>query len=160
VHGCRPRTPPRDRNIRMTTTAPATAGSNKVAGGESLVGRALTASLTVNDLQKSLAWYRDVVGFVVDREHERGGKVQAISLSSGDVRILIGQDDGAKGFDRKKGQAISLMIATNQDVDGLAGAIKARGGVLVDEPTSMPWGARVFRLKDPDGFLWAISSER
>lgn len=144
----------------MTTTAPAAAGSKKAAAGESVVGLSLMTSLTVTDLQKSLAWYRDIVGFAVDREHEREGKVQAISLRSGDVRVVIGQDDGAKGFDRKKGEAISLMITTNQDVDGLAGAIKARGGVLLAEPTSMPWGARVFRLKDPDGFIWAISSER
>ena len=26
--------------------------------------------------------------------------------------------------------------------------------------TDMPWSARVFRMKDPDEFLWAISSER
>lgn len=118
------------------------------------------SSLTVNDLQKSLAWYRDIVGFTVEEEHKRDGTLQAISLKAGDVRVVIGRDDGAKGFDRKKGEAISLMITTTQDVDGLAGAIKARGGVLLAEPTSMPWGARVFRLKDPDGFIWAISSER
>jgi lactoylglutathione lyase len=144
----------------MTSTAPAASGSKKAAVGESVVGLSLMASLTVNDLQKSLAWYRDIVGFTVDEQHEREGKLQAISLRSGDVRVVIGRDDGAKGFDRKKGEAISLMITTKQDVDGLAGAIKARGGVLLAEPTSMPWGARVFRLKDPDGFIWAISSER
>lgn len=32
-------------------------------------GRSLSASLTVSDLAASLAWYRDVAGFVVDRLH-------------------------------------------------------------------------------------------
>ena len=36
--------------------------------------------------------------------------------------------------------------------------IKARGGSLELEPTDMPWGVRVFRVKDPDGFKIAISS--
>ena len=144
----------------MATNSPAPAQGAKPANSESVVGISLMASLTVNDLQKSLAWYRDVVGFTVDREHERDGTLQAVSLQAGDVRIVIGRDDGAKGFNRKKGEAISLMITTKQNVDALAATIKARGGILESEPTDMPWGARVFRMKDPDGFIWAISTER
>lgn len=144
----------------MTDTQPASPKPNAASSSASLVGRSLMSSLTVNDLQKSLAWYRDVVGFTVEREHERGGTLQAISLKAGDVEIVIGKDDGAKGFDRKKGEAISLMIITQQNVDDLAAGIKARGGVLLAEPTDMPWGARVFRMKDPDGFIWAVSSAR
>ncbi len=134
-----------------TSTAPS-------ASAESLHGHALAASLTVKDLQASLAWYRDVAGFTVNKEHERGGKVRAISLKAGHVEILIGQDDGAKGLDRVKGEGFSLRITTSQDIDALAAAIKARGGTLDAEPTTLPWGARVFRIKDPDGFKIAISS--
>ena len=125
---------------------------------ESFRARTLTASLTVKDLTKSLAWYTDILGFTVDQKHERGGEVRAVSLKAGEVRILLGQDDGAKGWDRKKGEGISLMLSTAQDVDGIAGRIKERGGVLATEPTAMPWGARVFRIEDPDGFKIAISS--
>jgi uncharacterized glyoxalase superfamily protein PhnB len=50
------------------------------------------------------------------------------------------------------------MITTNQDVDQLAAGIKERGGTLEVEPATMPWGARTFRLRDPDGFRFAISS--
>ena len=124
----------------------------------SFLGRTLAASLTVNDLQKSLAWYQDVVGFAVDRKHEREGKLVAVSLKAGDVQILIGQDDGKKGWDRAKGEGFSLRIETDQNIDELANQIKARGGSLELEPTDMPWGVRVFRVKDPDGFKIAISS--
>jgi len=134
-------------------------GADRRAQPESFRGRALTATLTANDLQKSLAWYRDVLGFTVDQQHEREGTVRAVSLKAGTVRILIGQDDGAKGWDRKKGDGMSLMITTAQDVDELAARIKERGGTLENEPTDMPWGARVFRVQDPDGFKLAISSE-
>jgi uncharacterized glyoxalase superfamily protein PhnB len=126
---------------------------------ESFRGRELTASITATDLQKSLAWYRDVVGFHVQREHERDGKVVAVSLVAGEVRLVLGQDDGAKGWDRKKGEGMSLMISTAQDVDELAKAIVERGGKLETEPTDMPWGSRVFRVADPDGFKLAIASE-
>ena len=126
---------------------------------DALVGRALTASLTVKDLQKSLDWYHEVVGFAIDQRHERGGKLVAVSLRSGDVRLLIGQDDGAKGLDRAKGEGFSLMITTTQDVDALARRIKAKGGSLETEPADMPWGPRMFRIKDPDGFKLTISSQ-
>lgn len=141
----------------MTDTSSDTARRDR-AQPESFRARELTASFTVNDLAKSLAWYRDVIGFTVDKEHERGGQVRAVSLKAGDVRILLAQDDGAKGADRQKGAGSSIMITTAQDVDALAARIKERGGVLASEPTTMPWGARAFRLEDPDGFKMAISS--
>jgi uncharacterized glyoxalase superfamily protein PhnB len=126
---------------------------------ESFRGRALSASITATDLQKSLAWYRDIVGFTVQQEHERDGKVVAVSLVAGGVRLVLGQDDGAKGWDRVKGEGCSFMITTVQDVDDLAKGIKERGGTLDAEPADMPWGPRIFRLRDPDGFRIAISSE-
>lgn len=118
----------------------------------------LSASLTVGDLASSLAWYRDVIGFEVDQRHERDGELRAVSLRAGAVRILIGQDDGAKGWDRTKGEGFSLHFTTSQDVDALAHRILEHGGALESEPMDMPWGARVFRVLDPDGFRLAISS--
>jgi uncharacterized glyoxalase superfamily protein PhnB len=144
----------------MTTNAPTSALGAERAEPQSFRGRALSASLTVKNLQKSLAWYRDVVGFTVDREYEREGTLRAVSLKAGAVRILIGQDDGAKGLDRAKGEGFSLQITTVQSVDALAKRIRERGGTLESEPADTPWDARVFRLQDPDGFKLVISSER
>jgi lactoylglutathione lyase len=120
---------------------------------------ALMASLTVRDLETSLAWYRDVLGFSVDRKHEREGKLMAVSLRAGEVRLLIGQDDGAKGLDRVKGEGFSLQLTTSADISELARGIQERGGVLESEPVDTPWGVRMFRLRDPDGFRFTISSE-
>lgn len=127
---------------------------------ETLRGRSLAASLTVADLPKSLAWYRDVVGFFVEREHERDGKRASVSLKAGAVSILLNQDDGKKGAERIKGLGFSLMITTAQDIDELAARIRERGGTLELEPTTTRWGARLFRVVDPDGFRLTISSER
>lgn len=125
---------------------------------DTLSATALGASLTVKDLRKSLAWYRDVVGFTVDREIERDGQLRAVGLRAGSVRVLINQDDGAKGFDRTKGEGFSLMFTTTQSIDAIANGIKQRGGTLATEPADMPWGARVFRLVDPDGYKLVIST--
>ena len=122
--------------------------------------REMTASLTVGDLHKSVAWYRDLIGFTVDRQYERDGKVRSVALKAGSVRILLNQDDGAKGTDRKKGEGFSLQFITAQSVDDIANRINDLGGMLDSPPTDMPWGARVFRVRDPDGFRFAISSER
>ena len=126
---------------------------------ESFRGRSMSVSLTATDLHKSLAWWRDVVGFTVQQEHEREGKVVAVSLVAGGVRLILGQDDGAKGWDRKKGEGISIYVTTAQDIDQLAARAKANGATLDTEPADMPWGPRVFRLSDPDGFKLTISSE-
>ncbi len=142
----------------MSTKASIPAGAPKRTLPESLRARTLRAALTVRDLQKSLAWYLDVAGFTIEQKHEREGKVMAVSLKAGDVGILIGQDDGAKGWDRVKGQGISLQLTTGQDVDTVANEMKARGAKLETEPADMPWGARLFRLRDPDGFILVISS--
>jgi len=126
---------------------------------ESFRARSLSASLTVNDLEKSLGWYRDVLGFAVDKEYEHDGAVRAVALKAGAVRILIGQDDGAKGRDRVKGEGLSLRLTTVQDIDAIADRIKQLGGTLLTESADVPWGARVFRVQDPDGFTFAISSD-
>jgi uncharacterized glyoxalase superfamily protein PhnB len=120
----------------------------------------LSVSLTVKDLQKSLAWYRDVLGFAEARRIERDGKLRSVALTAGEARISINQDDGAKGWDRVKGEGFSLQITTSQNIDAVAKAIKTRGGTLDSEPADMPWGVRMFRLRDPDGYRFGVSSPR
>jgi len=46
---------------------------------------------------------------------------------------------------------------TQQDPDAVAAYIKAHGGTLLSEPADMPWGMRVFRVVDPDGWVFAVS---
>ena len=80
-------------------------------------------------------------------------------MRAGQVRVLLTQDDGAKGNERRKGDGLSLQLTTSQDIDTIAAAAKQAGAVLDTEPASM-WGVRAFRLRDLDGFRWTISSPR
>jgi uncharacterized glyoxalase superfamily protein PhnB len=70
---------------------------------------------------------------------------------------MLHQDDGAKGWDREKGAGMSFYVVTDDDVDAMAQRIKDAGWTLELEPSDLPWGARAFRVRDPDGFRWAIS---
>ena len=123
----------------------------------SFQARSLTISLTVKDLQKSLAWYTEVLGFNIDRKIERDGKLRGVALKAGEVSISINQDDGAKGWDRIKGLGFSLRFLTDQSVDDIAQRIKKQGGMLDLEPTDMTWGVRLIRVLDPDGYKLSIS---
>jgi uncharacterized glyoxalase superfamily protein PhnB len=116
-------------------------------------------AFTANDLEKSLGWYRDVLGFVVEDRWEQDGKLTGVQLRAGDVTFMVGQDDWKKGRDRKKGEGFRLYCETKQDVDVLAEKIKARGGTLDYEPRDEPWGTRDFALTDPDGFKITIARE-
>jgi uncharacterized glyoxalase superfamily protein PhnB len=124
---------------------------------EPLHGDSLDASLTVTNLERSATWYATILGFTVDRRHERDGQLIAVSLKAGAVRLLLSQDDGAKGLNRAKGEALSLRITTRQDIDALAASIKAQGVTLDTDPMSAH-GYRIFRLHDPDGFRFTVSS--
>ena len=115
-------------------------------------------ALTVNDIQASLAWYRDVLGFFVSQEMKQDEKLVGVSLKAGAAELLLTQDDFAKGRDRQKGVGLRLYCTTAQDVDQLAAAIAARGGVLSQPPKDQPWGARNFAVTDPDGFQISIST--
>ena len=137
----------------MSTNSP-------IPESESFHASTLSASLTMKDLGKSLAWYQEVLGFTIERKIEREGKLRGVALKAGDVRLSINQDDGAKGWNRIKGEGFSLRITTNQNMDELAKRIKKHGGTLESEPTDTPWGSRLFSLKDPDGFKLVISSPR
>lgn len=125
---------------------------------ETLRLRGIAPSLTVNDLEASLRWYCDVVGFHRKRVWDEDGRLQGAELVAGSQVLLLVQDDWGKGRDRVKGAGVRLYLETTQTVDDLAERIREHGGVLDSEPRDQPWGARTFNLVDPDGFLLTISS--
>src|SRR6266581_9115298 len=122
--------PSRKTPSKRTRAAPAKARGRS----ETLKMSGASPGFTVNDLEKSLAWYRDVLGFVVEERWEQDGKLTGVSLQAGGVTFMIGQDDWKKGRDRKKGEGFRLYCTTKQDVDSLAERIEARGARLDHEP--------------------------
>ena len=114
-------------------------------------------SFTVSDLEKSIGWYRDVLGSVIKDRWVHEGQLMGVEMQAGGVTFMLGQDDWKKGRDRAKGEGFRLYCETTQDVDRLADQIKAKGGTLAQEPRDESWGARAFSVEDPDGFKITIS---
>src|SRR3569623_1685730 len=115
----------------------------------------VSVSLTVGDLGASLTGFCDVLGFAAEREFERAGVPFAVRMRAGTVALLLTQDNGARGAQRVKGEGFSIQFTTPQNIDALATRAKAHGAALESEPAD-GWGARVFCLRDPDGFLLVI----
>ncbi len=120
----------------------------------------LGASLTCKDIEASLRFYRDGIGFAVEQTFEREGKVVGAVVSAGDVRFVLNQDDGKLGWERIKGQGFFLQInvASAADVDAAAERIRATGHTLLNEPADRPWGVRMFQFLDLDGFKLGVST--
>lgn len=116
----------------------------------------LAPSLTVNDIQQSLHWYTTVLGFSMGQKWERDNRLVGAELKAGDVVVYLSQEDGAKG-ERVKGEGFRLYWYTKQNIDKIAGGIKARGGTLASEPKD-EWGQRSFNLLDPTGYKITVSS--
>lgn len=104
----------------------------------------------VADTTRSLAFYRDILGFEI---REESGSIEAVC---GPARIQFGEQDyapGHAGEPRPLGSAM-LFFHTN-DVSALHATICRRGGAP-SEIEKVNWiKMRLFEIRDPDGhILW------
>jgi len=121
---------------------------------------AATPGFTVADIRKSVAWYRDVLGFEVNERWESNGKLEAVEMRCGSVSFFLGQDNWKKGRHRMKGQGVRIYCSTFRNVDRYAAHVKAMGSPLTQKPRT-EMGMRSFSVEDPDGYqltIWAVSS--
>lgn len=123
---------------------------------ESLRLRSIMPTFSVNDLQVSLAWYRDGLGFFVGNRWEEGGRLRGVTLKAGACEFGLSQDDFTKGRDRAKGIGFRLWCSTTQDVDAIAARMRSFGGTVVEEPGDR-WDVYSFTAQDPDGFKITIT---
>lgn len=152
------------RTRRKTTVTSKTASSAPIMNRrrkvpETLRLRTFEPSFTVDDLDRSLRFYTDVLGFVVAERWTDGDVLRGVMLKAGSCQLGITQDDWAKGRDRTKGLGMRIWCTTAQDVDALAERIVTAGGQLTNGPTDLPWGGRSLSIEDPDGFALTIYRE-
>jgi catechol 2,3-dioxygenase-like lactoylglutathione lyase family enzyme len=126
---------------------------------ESLRLRSIMPSYTVNDVQRSLAWYRDGLGFYVEERWEDGGRLKGVMLRAGACELGLSQDDFSKGRDREKGVGFRIWSETAQDVDALAARLQNFGGTIIEGPGNQ-WDMYSFTALDPDGFKITISQAK
>lgn len=122
-----------------------------------LPGTGVMPSLTVNDIEKSTAFFT-ALGFEIEDRWEQDGKLLGMMLKAGDAHIGLSQDDGKKGLNRAKGIGMRLYIEAATDIDAVAARAKAAGVAITREPHDTEWGTRAFEATEPSGFLLTISS--
>jgi predicted enzyme related to lactoylglutathione lyase len=104
--------------------------------------------LPVADFTRSIAFYRDVVGFEV-KEQEDG--VEAIM---GPARIRFGKqgyEPGGVAFQTPRRPGSAILFLESEDVAATHAAIRTRGGSPSDIERVNWIKMRMFEIRDPDG---------
>jgi lactoylglutathione lyase len=104
--------------------------------------------LSVADLGRSLRFYRDLLGGTVDYAFPEG-EPQFVTLKLGDSTLGLGATTG--GVDGPAGTGYTLC-AYVADCDAAVAAIRDAGHEIREEPSDQPWGERIARAGDPDGY--------
>jgi catechol 2,3-dioxygenase-like lactoylglutathione lyase family enzyme len=112
--------------------------------------------LAAEDPTRTVAFYRDVLGFEVREPRNDAGPAVAAELTRGPARILVTVGDQAPdstGRSQPRGSAI-IFLETN-DVAGLQAEISGRGGNPSPLERANWLKVQFFEIRDPDGHtLW------
>jgi catechol 2,3-dioxygenase-like lactoylglutathione lyase family enzyme len=122
--------------------------------------------VTVNDLDESLSFYRDALGFEVRNDVASGGFrwVTLGSPSQPDPEIVLSEPHA--GRPRADGDALQellvkgvlpMIVFRTDDLDGTFEKVRASGAEVLQEPIEQPWGPRDCAFRDPSGNLVRIS---
>ncbi|HMG74522.1 MAG TPA: VOC family protein [Pyrinomonadaceae bacterium] len=102
--------------------------------------------LEVNNLEDSLSFYHDRLGFEIE-SHNAGAEPPIASVRAGSLRITLVQQIETM---LKRGRGVHFVLGVS-DVDQFHEGLRG-SEVLVSEPTDEGWGGRFVSLQDPDGY--------
>ena len=112
--------------------------------------------LRVEDVVRAAEFYRDALGFSLDRYWgSEAGPFLAIVHRDG-VRILLGNDavPGSPPVARQaSGGGTPVVYITVEDVDALCREYRLRGVKIVRAPETANYGMREFVIEDGSGYL-------
>lgn len=112
--------------------------SRHIPAGSGQLRQALP-ELPLNDVSAGVAHYRDVLGFRINYAQDDLGVMDRDEITV----VLI------KRTDRHTG--IGSCYVYVEDADALHAELVAKGANVLDQPVSMPWGLRQFRVLDLEG---------
>ncbi|MBI1889924.1 MAG: VOC family protein [Burkholderiales bacterium] len=123
-------------------------------------------TLGVDDLDKSLAFYRDGLGLptpgIIGTEFEHGA-VAFFDMQDGLKLALWARDNLAHdtGLPKMPRSATEFSLAHNvgskEEVDAVMEQARKAGTTIVKEAGDTFWGGNAGYFQDPDGHLWEIA---
>ena len=122
--------------------------------------------ITVNDLEESLAFYRDALGLEVRNDVASDGFrwVTLGSASQPDLEIVLSephagrsQADGDALQELLTKGALPMSMFCADDVDAAFERVRGFGAEVLQEPIDQPWGPRDCAFRDPSGNMVRIS---
>jgi lactoylglutathione lyase len=114
--------------------------------------------LFVGDLERSVAFYRDVIGlpFKLQGDGYVEFATQGARFGLYD-RNRLGELTGQRTDppDHPGGEVVFLV----EDVDAEAERLREAGATILRGPLDRAWGHRTLHLEDPDGFVVELAGE-
>jgi len=119
--------------------------------------------LSVDDLGRSLEFYRELLGFNEAYRFPEGDDAVFVTLTAGRSEIGLGQLGPGPALHGQaqrpaSGHRIELCVYVD-DVDTTVDRARKAGVRVVLEPAQQPWGERVAYVEDPDGNLVMLTQE-
>jgi len=121
-------------------------------------------NITANDVEESVEFYRDALGFDVINNVENGG-FHWVTLGTGDSGASIVLSEPHAGRSQADGDALQELVTkgafqvvfTSSDVDATFERAAATGAEVLQEPIDQFWGVKDCALRDPSGNMVRIS---
>ncbi|MBW3494265.1 VOC family protein [Bacillus sp. FDAARGOS_1420] len=115
--------------------------------------------LFVADLQKSIQFYEEILGFNFFNKTEKSAvmRLNDFALLLTPDYILHKDHYLRKGGLTPKGKGIEIIVAV-QNVEQIYEHVLERDYLIESALQPQPWGMRDFRLSDPDGYYLRITS--
>lgn len=128
--------------------------------------RITLVTLGVDDLERSLRFYRDGLGLasegIVGKEFEHGA-VAFFDLQSGVKLALwprksIGHDSGLPVGARSATEfTLGHNVSSKEEVDAVMAQARKAGAAIVKAAHDTLWGGHAGYFQDPDGHLWEVA---
>lgn len=112
--------------------------------------------LTVTDMERSIAFYQDQLGFDVPMIlRDPQGKAQHAILNRGNAMLMIGPEMASAEkpalSTTPKGFGVELYVNLTE-IDNYYEQVRSKGVTIREELKDQFWGDRTFSLDDPDGY--------
>jgi len=121
------------------------------------VSSALRVEIFPGDLAVSVGFYVDVLAFDVAR-NERDASPPYAALRRDDVRLgLSARPPIADPEQRRPPAGVELVLEVD-DLRAERRRVAAAEWPVTEDVTLRPWGLRDFRLLDPDGYYWRLTT--